>query len=653
MIVKTDFTRGEGLAKHLARADTNARVVIREDLSQGVPLDLALAVPFLGGFAATSPRTVRRVIHAKCSPGEEHAGAPQLVLTLLLERFGISPNAPRICMQHTKPSADGTPRPDHFHFVFPLVDIDTGKAIRSHDAQLKDEIVARLAELELGEAITPGVRHNEVVRQLDKEGKPGIAQELGRHAAARGGERMTTGTRRALQRAGHDADAAASRLLEIWHAARGDVIAFVAEARQAGLEVRAGESVVLAVHVESGVPIPLRRALNQASKAAGAALRLRREDCDDLFGDLPEQVGRQEMRDNEKLANDRDKTDEQLIRLGREALADGDGRRAARAFAAVAARRQRWERERKIEGREIAAARRDERRRAEIVGRRRVERAFRHAGVFSDRRLRRLAFAAAAAGAVLAGGGLGAALIAGGIALAALPSFEQARVVKFIERRDRLARSRRERGELEQHRAATAETKKEWDKALNVRSDNRLAGAYFDLLVGERRRKLRYHEKQLKRALRAALRKTKADMLDELARRADAPAIGKALGFRPMRTDRDRRAVAQALRERWQTATADALDPTYAFIRDISMAMPAVIVGDGVEHVEPAVRTWKTVSGEGGKAAVSAGGKASSAATVTPAGPAPMQRSPKLASGPRPAAPRRPPQINRGRGYGD
>lgn len=653
MIVKTDFTRGDGLARHLSRSDTNTRVVIREDLSQGVPLDLALAVPLLGGFAATNPRAVRRVIHAKCSPGEEHDGASRLVLNLLLERYGISPTAPRIGVQHTKPSADGTPRPDHFHFVFPLVDIETGKAIRSHDAQLKDEIVARLAELELGEAITPGVRHNEVVRQLDMEGKAEIAQELGRHAAVRGGERMTTGTRRALQRAGHDADAAASRLFEIWHAARGDVIAFVAAAGQAGFEIRAGESVVLAVHVESSVPIPLRRALNQASKAAGAALRLRREDCDDLFGDLPEQVGRQEMRDNEKLANDRDKTDEQLIWLGREALADGDGRGAARAFGAVAARRRSWEAERGIGYREIAAERRRERRRAEIVGRRRVERAFRHAAIFSDRHLRRLAFAAAAAGAVLAGGGLGAALIAGGIALAALPSYEAARAAKFVERRDLLARYRRERGALEQHRADTVATRKDQAKALNRWGDNQLAGAYFDLLAVERRRSLRYHEKQLKRALRAALRKAKVGMLDELGRRADAPAIGKALGFKPMRTDRDRRAVAQALRERRETAAADALDPTYAFIRDISMAMPAVIVSDVGADIEPVVQAGTTVSQAGGNPVPGAGGKASNAVRATSAGPGATGRSPGLGSGVRPAATRRPPQLSRGRGYGD
>ena len=653
MIVKTDFTRGGGLAKHLSRTDTNTRVLIREDLSQGVPLNLALAVPFLGGFAATNPRTVRRVIHVKCSPGAEHAGAPQLVLTLLLERFGISPTAPRICVQHTKPRVDGTPRPDHFHFVWPLVDVETGKAIRSHDAQLKDEIIARLAELELGEPVTPSVRHNEVVAHLDRDGKIAIAAELAHHEAARGGERMTTGTRRALQRAGLDAEGAAARLLDAWHAARGDVPVFVAQARQAGFDIKVGDSVILAVHVGSNVPIPLRRALNQASKATGAALRLRRENCDDLFRDLPDHIGPQAMQDEGKLARDRDQTDEQLIRLGRDALADGDGRTAARAFGALAARRRGWEVERRLDHREIATERRSERRRAEIVGRRRVERAFRFAGIFSDRRLRKIAVAAAAAGAVLAGGGLGAALIAGGIALAALPSFEQARVVKFIERRDRLASYHRERGELEQHRVATAETKKEWAKVLNARNDNRLAGAYFDLLAIERRRNLRYHEKQLKRALRAALRKAKTDMLDELGRRIDAPVIGKALGFKPMRTDRDRRAVAQALRDRGQPAAADALDPVYAFTRDLAMAMvrPSPVVEDA--DIEPAVQAAETAGQAGGDPALGAGATASDAQRIAPADSGIVGRSLKPVSDRRPTGPRRQPTINRGREYGD
>lgn len=653
MIFKTDFTRGDSLAKHLARTDTNTRVLIREDLSQGVPLDLALAVPFLGGFAATNPRAVRRVIHGKWSPAEEHVGGERLILDLACKRLGIRPDAPRIVVQHSKPHDDGTDRPDHFHVVWPLVDVDTGRAVRSHEAPLADELISRLAEVVLGEPITPGVRHREVVAILSKEGRTTIADQLSHYPAAHGGERMTTGARRSLQRAGVDPRSAASQLLDCWRAAGGEAAAFVDKARDSGFEIRRGESVVLAVHLASEVPIPLRRALNEASKAGGNPQHLKKGSCDDLFGDLPGHVGKQERRDASMLEADRKMTDDQLILLGREALADGDGRGAARAFGAVAARRRSWEAERGIGYRDIAAERRRERRRAEIVGRRRVARAFRHAAIFSDRRLRRLAFAAAAAGAVLAGGGLGAALIAGGIALAALPSYEAARAVKFVERRDLLARYRRERGELEQHRADTVAMRKDQAKALNRWGDNQLAGAYFDLLAVERRRSLRYHEKQLKRALRAALRKAKVGMLDELGRRADAPAIGKALGFKPMRTDRDRRAVAQALRERRETAAADALDPTYAFIRDISMAMPAVIVSDVGADLEPVVQAGSTLSQAGGKAVPGVDGRASSAARANSAGPSASGRSPSLGSGVRPAATRRPPQLSRGRGYGD
>lgn len=604
MIVKTDFTRGDGLARHLARTDTNIRVLIREDLSQGVPLDLALAVPFLGGFAATNPRAVRRVIHVKCSPRAEHEGAPMLVLKLVCERYGISPTAPRICVQHKKPQADGTPRPDHFHFVLPLVDLETGKAVRSHDAPLKDEIISRIAEIELGEAVTPGVRHKEVVSRLGDEEEVAIADELARYDPARPGERMTTGTRRSLQRAGLDADDVGARLLDAWCRASGDVATFVAQARQAGFEMTAGESVILAVHIESRVPIPLRRTLNQASKTAGAALRLRRESCDELFRDMPEHRSRQKIRDTRKLAVDRIETDEQLLRLGREALADGDGKRAARAFGAVAFRRLRWETEQASERRAIVQARRDEQRRAEIVGQRRVERAFRHAGMFADRRLRRMVVAAVAAGAMLAGGGLGAVLLAGGIALAALPSYEKARAIQFIERRDRLARYQRERCELQQHRADAGVVQETWAKALTGRLDHRLAGAYFDLLAIERRRTLRFEERKRKGALRAALRKAKADMLDELGRRAGAAAIGKALGFQSMRTDRDRRAVAEALRDRRQIEVADTLDPTYAWIRDYAMSRAtSVTLGIEADDLErPIAASENTVAPQAGAA---------------------------------------------------
>jgi hypothetical protein len=681
MIFKTDFTRGDSLAKHLARTDTNTRVLIREDLSQGVPLDLAFAVPFLGGFAATNPRAVRRVIHGKWSPANEHAGSERLILDLACERLGIRPDAPRIVAQHSKPHADGTDRPDHFHVVWPLVDVDTGRAVRSHEAPLADELISRLAEVALGEPITPGVRHREVVAILRKEGRTAIADQLSQYPAAHGGERMTTGARRSLQRAGFDPKSTAPQLLDCWRAAGGEAAAFVAKARDRGFEIRRGEKVILAVHLASEVPIPLRRALNEASKAGGDALRLKKDDCDDLFGDLPGHVGKQERRDAAMLEADRKKTDDQLILLGREALGDGDSRAAARAFGAAATRRLNWEAERRQDYRTIAAERRSEQGRAKIVEQHRVKRAFRHAGIFSDRRLRRLAVIAAAAGAVLAGGGLGAAMIAGGIAIAAIPTYERARAVAFIERRDRLARYQRDRGVLMQHRIETKAVQAKQTIALDGRGDNLLAGAYLELLIRQRLQGLNYYDRELKRALRTALRKSKADMLEALGRKADAAAVGKVLGCRPMRSNPDRRAVAQVLRDRFQTAAADSLDPVYAWIRDISMSMPACFIDDRDSDVGPTRRAAKPTRGveisaerrassgaEGATlqaaAGLNTGRQASpisqeaprSSAVSMPIGPAPAVAAPtRLASSRSPARvpTRGHPSIHRGKGFGD
>lgn len=680
MIFKTDFTRGDGLAKHLARTDTNTRVLIREDLSQGVPPDLALAVPLLAAFAATNPRTVRRLVHVKWSPAEEHVGSERLILDLACERLGIRPDAPRIVAQHSKPHADGTERPDHFHVVWPLVDVDTGRAVRSHEAPLADELISRLAEVVLGEPIIPGVRHREVLAVLRKEGQTAIADQLSHYPAAHGGERMTTGTRRSLQRAGVDPKVVASQLLDCWRAAGGQIAAFVDKARGSGFEIRRGESVVLAVHLASEVPIPLRRALNEASKAGRDALHLQKGGCDDLFGDLPGHVGKHERQDVSMLEADRHRTDDQLILLGREALADGNSRAAARAFGAVAARRLNWEAERRQDYRTIAAERRSEQRRAKTVEQFRVKRAFRHAGIFSDRRLRRLAVIAAATGAVLAGGGLGAAMIAGGIAIAAIPTYERARTVAFIERRDRIAQYQRDRGVLMQHRVETKAVRAKHKVALNSRGDHLLAGAYLDLLIRQQRLGLNYYDRQLKRALRTALRKSKAEMLEELSRKADAAAIGKVLGFRPMRSNPDRRAVAQALRERSQTAAADSLDPVYAWIRDISTAAPAYVIDDRDSDVglsknaakakrEVEIGVERGAGSAAGRSRLPAGADvgigrqaspsshrapSTSAASMT-IGPAPAVAAPALAPSKSPARvpTRGQPNIHRGKGYGD
>ena len=190
MIVREQFRRAGGLADHLARLDTNKSVTVRSDLCQGVPPDIRQALVVLAGIARTNPRTKRHFIHFKISPSKPDARAIRRALDLIEKEYGIAPGSPRLVVEHQKGD-----RPNHFHVVYSIVDIGTGRAVPSEGNYLKDEIISRLLELELGEAITPGSRHADVVEALRDRGQANEAAVLAGVHATKAGARL--GARRA------------------------------------------------------------------------------------------------------------------------------------------------------------------------------------------------------------------------------------------------------------------------------------------------------------------------------------------------------------------------------------------------------------------------------------------------------------------------
>lgn len=558
MIVVSEFVRAGGHAAHLSREDTNRKVTMRWDLSRGVPHDLELALALEAGLARTNPRTQRDLIHFKVSPSQDHRRAFELALELIEREYGISSSAMRVVVVHAKGD-----RPEHMHVVYSIVDAETGKAIPSQNKFVQNELIARQLEMMLGEPIVPGPNHLDVIDALRSRGQHTEADYLATFAPAEKGQRVGTQIRRQNERVGLDTKAASRTLYTAWMEASGDLGAFAVGLDAIGFDLFRGDRAVIARHRGTGGIVPLRRGLNMASREVGAALDYTRYTFDGRFGLLLSFDAIKDEKSTRRLNLAQAATDEELRRLGLEALIDGDARQATKAYGAMAARRKREENAQRRTDRDLKLEIQRERHRLELIRKKRVDRAFLAAAIFDSSRMRKLVFAAAATGVLLAGGGVALALVAAGFTIGALPTREQARAVKRQAQQDRRAvyeRDRRERDAAKAERAVPGPK----PAVFRSRQDDLIAGLLFDLVVTAKRRRLRDDERRLQRAAVEALGPTAASVVRQLGRRRNAESISRTLDLRRPKTDRDRSALASIFRGRMQNAVADMIDPITA-----------------------------------------------------------------------------------------
>lgn len=425
MMERSEFIRLGGQAAHLLRADTNRRVVIRTDLARDAPDDLVDMTRFFAAIARTNPHTERDLLHIKISPARPLSDA-QLAraLEVIEDEFGITVTTPRGVVEHHKGR-----RPPHFHVLYPLVDPATGRAIRSNDNFLKDELVSRVLELEFGETIVPGPRIAAVVEELDRRGQTMQAEALKPHLTVPGGARFGNETRQQAERLGVDLHKFAESVAGCWKEAPDNGAAFVDSLARREMRLAKGRRAVLVVDDRTGFNAPLARLLRQVTKARGEEIEIGDAQLRDLLPELPDLV---EARDAglDKAATDaRLALEREIARFSAEAVADRQkklaqrlkrARDAERALRREVVRRTLKERRAEIL---VLYRRRDRIRRA------RVGRAFIAARWAATPAVRKLAFVAAAGSMALAGGGLGVALVAGGLAVALLPNFEHARAL--------------------------------------------------------------------------------------------------------------------------------------------------------------------------------------------------------------------------------
>ncbi len=546
MIIRSRWRRAGGLAAHLGRTDTNEAVAVRTDLVRDMPADIGQAIALATAIARTNVRTVRDLIHITISPAAPlcETGLAS-VLALIEQEHAIPASMPRLVVEHRKGS-----RPSHFHAVFSVVDPETGRAVRSNNNFLHDEIASRRSEVALGEPIVPGAHHRAVIAALDQRGLDDEATIIatGRHVLP--GDRLGTDTRRHAEASGTDAPSMADEAFRIWLESGGDRAAFEDGCSNQGFAIVRGETALLLLHNASGAHVPLARSLRQAAKKGGQAPEIRERDLREAFASAPMLTEARERGLNDEEVKAKAAVAAELERLEREAVRDNQQLLGER----LRLVRERYARERKTEIRRTLAARRREIREAyarrDRIRRARINRAFVVARLLDRRDLREMVFGLAGGGILLAGGGLGLALCAAGVAVASLPTRERARAIAIEARLQRSddadATAVASRCAYDEISAAHPERAR-FDFASVSKPHRIAAGAFCHLVLDGAQRALTESEIAQSAALRDLLG-AHADKLEDAVRHGSGRGILAVLGWYDPNRQGHQRALGLALR---------------------------------------------------------------------------------------------------------
>ena len=447
MINRSSWIQLGDMPAHLVREDTNKRVEIVHSAGQATLGEIDADLAMLEAISLTNHRVERTLIHVRIAPEKPVSERQLLDLIDLNERHhNIPADQPRIVVRHSKGD-----RADHFHVLWPTVRSD-GRAIKSHDNYLRDEIISRRAELLLSERLIPGPRIRRVVKVLRQDGLMDEAERVALAPARDRRSRIGDNAYKMAARLETDIGRFRSVVLDSW-LEHGATPSFVEALERHGLRLALGDKltkeglpIILVLEEATGLFAALRRTLNAAAKERRIEL-----DLPSHFGNLGNFHQLNKARDAglaDALERARSACHREASLLDAEVAEDLGLPMTQRATQGLSAQGPMPFRQTLKERRDAIRA---QYKRLDEIRQRRVDRAFEAAGIFGDRRLRRIVFVAAAAGVLLSGGGLGLALIAGGVARTLLPSRERARATAKaaqIERaRDRDARA------LELHQA--------------------------------------------------------------------------------------------------------------------------------------------------------------------------------------------------------
>ena len=503
MIVKSTWRQAGGLEPHLMRSDTNEVVQVRTDLFRGAA-DLHGALRLMEALALTNAKMKRASIHVVISP-DHVLTESELVraLAMVETEHAISPEAPRAVVAHSKGA-----RATHVHAVYPTLDPASGKAVRSQGNYERDELISRRLEIAFGERVIPGPLIDKNIAELRRRGLDDEAGRLADALPTRNRDGLTRADRQHATRLKVDAPDWSRAVFALFQRSGENLPAFAGLLAGAGLSIARGtKSVRLAdeqtgdkiehrilvlVDDRTGFSTSLVRLLRREAKASGRPIDLRERDLATAFAQVPDfararddGLERAHMRAEHDLAAEQRAATLEAALDGEEADLDAYRRRTRK-------KREDEDQQRREAARATLRARREAiaalYRERDDVRRQRVDRAFRAARLLDVPQVRRLAFALAAGGVLLSGGGLALALAGGAMALELLPTRARARAAAAAARRERAEDSARRRSEIQAASAAARAASRPTDGSARVRftfnavpkADRVLAGLYVE-----------------------------------------------------------------------------------------------------------------------------------------------------------------------------
>lgn len=147
------------------------------EILDGAPSDLDDMV--IDARHATARFAIRHVV---ISPAEAITREQSKAIAEAWMREFRAADHPYVLVEHQKPRVGGRGSDLHWHLLVAEVNPSTGRVLSSSFSFARNEKIARLAELHLGHALTPGRHNRAVIAALKREGRAAEAAALHRLA---------------------------------------------------------------------------------------------------------------------------------------------------------------------------------------------------------------------------------------------------------------------------------------------------------------------------------------------------------------------------------------------------------------------------------------------------------------------------------------
>ena len=271
MIVNSSYVRAdEAIVRHLLNVANNERVDELREFDRDVPWTMTQTIRNFESLRQLNGRAKIGCVHVFFSPDHELTQEElEHTLDLIDREHDIEDHARKV-VRHGKGE-----RANHFHIIYAAIGPD-GRAASSRFNHRRDELIGRQLEIAFGERVLAGVHCKAVAEILRARGQEREADiVLSRGKAKQERRPISLDMKQQAHRAGIDATEVHDLIFAAWNEVT-PLRSFRDALVGRGIVVGTGRKadVLVALHKESGLETPLRRALRKETGLRSADLRL-------------------------------------------------------------------------------------------------------------------------------------------------------------------------------------------------------------------------------------------------------------------------------------------------------------------------------------------------------------------------------------------